>query len=40
MGDFISNSELETKDIAKNLASQVSARDIIILIRRFRLWKN
>ena len=38
MGDFISNNELETKEIAKDLASTLSVGDIVILSRRIRCW--
>lgn len=38
MYTFLSKNELETKKIAKLLASKLKAGDIIILSRRFRLW--
>lgn len=38
MEEFISNSELETKEIAKKLASTLSVGDIVVLTRRFRRW--
>lgn len=40
MEEFISNSELETKQIAKKIASKLSKGDIIVLSRRFRCRKN
>ncbi len=38
MQEFISNSELETKQIAYNLASKLSKGDIVVLSRRSRRW--
>ena len=38
MFKFISHNEIETKEIAKALASKLQKGDIIILSRRFRLW--
>lgn len=38
MQEFISNSELETKQIAYNLASKLSKGDIVVLSRKSRCW--
>ena len=38
MEEFISNNELETKQIAKGLASKLSLGDIVVLTRRIRCW--
>lgn len=40
MEDFLSNSELETKKIAYNLASTLNVGDILVLSRRFGCWQN
>ena len=40
MQEFISNSELETKQIAYNLASKLYKGNIVVLSRRFRRWQN
>lgn len=38
MLNFISHSEIETKELAKKLASYLNTGDIIVLSRRFRFW--
>jgi len=38
MFKFVSNNEIETKEIALKLASKLNVGDIVILSRRFRLW--
>ena len=40
MYTFLSKNELETKKFANILASQLKKGDIIILSRRFRIWKD
>lgn len=40
MCEIISKSELETKELAYKLASKLAPKDIVILSRRFRCWKD
>jgi hypothetical protein len=37
---IISNSEDETIKIAEKIAPSLKTKDVIILVRRLRLWKN
>ncbi len=37
---FVSNSEIETKEIAQKLASKMAIGDVIILSRGARQWQN
>ncbi len=38
MEKYITNSEEETKNIAKEFAKKLNVGDIVILSRRFRIW--
>jgi len=40
MEEYITKSELETKEIAYNFATTLKVGDIVVLSRRFRCWKN